>query len=265
MPELHAYETIDVEVDGPIGRVTLNRPEKLNPLSTTTLGELTDAFVALDEINGLKVVIVSGRGRAFSAGADVTFFGSSSANQGMSPRDAADAGRLMVESLERLRAVTIAAIWGHCVGGGLVLAGGCDLRIAAADTRFSIPEVDLGIPLAWGGIPRLVREIGPALTKELVMTCRPFGADEAAQAGFLNRVVDADQVLTEADELAAELCTKSSLTLQATKRHVNAVTESMSNAGRNWNDADSLVAALYDPESRSSAERYLAEMKSRRQ
>jgi enoyl-CoA hydratase/carnithine racemase len=253
------YETIEVSVDETLGRVALNRPGKLNPLSTRTLGELTDAFTRLDGISGLKVVIVSGRGRAFSAGADVTFFGSSAANQRLGPREAADAGRLMVEALERLRAVTIAAIHGHCVGGGLVLAAGCDLRVAADDTRFSIPEVDLGIPLAWGGIPRLVREIGPALTKELVMTCRPFSAAEAAAAGFVNRVVPADEVMTHAESLAAELSTKSSLTLQATKRHVNAVVESMSNAGRNWNDADSLVAALHDSESRACAQRYLDE------
>ena len=69
------------------------------------------------------------------------------------------------------------------MGGGLVLAAACDLRIAAASARFSIPEIDLGIPLAWGGIPRLVREIGPALTKELVITCREFSPQEA-QAGW---------------------------------------------------------------------------------
>ena len=82
---------------------------------------------------------------------------------------------------------------GWCVGGGLVLAAVCDLRVAGRSARFSIPEVELGIPLAWGGIPRLVREIGPALTKELVMTCREFGPDEAKAAGFLNRVVDDDR------------------------------------------------------------------------
>src|SRR5690606_19166115 len=102
------------------------------------------------------------------------------------PREAADAGRRAADALEAMRPVTVARIHGHCVGGAVVLAAACDLRVAAASTRFAIPEVDLGIPLAWGGIPRLVREIGPALTKELVMTCRPFGADEAKAAGLLN-------------------------------------------------------------------------------
>ncbi len=269
------FETIAVEVgDSPIGRVTLNRPDKLNPLSTQTLEELAAAFHQLDGVVGLKVVIVSGSGRAFSAGADVSFFGSGPATgsaQGSStgaapvdPRHGADAGRLMVESLERLRAVTVAAIWGPCVGGGLVLAAGCDLRVAAADTYFSIPEVDLGIPLAWGGIPRLVREIGPAMTRELVMTCRPFSAEEAKQLGFLNRVVPKDHVMPEVEQLAQRLSTKSSLTLHSTKRHVMAVLDSMTGTARNWNDADSLVAALRDPESRAAAEAYLEQLASRK-
>ena len=142
-----------------------------------------------------------------------------------------------------------------------MLAAACDLRVAAADTYFSIPEVDLGIPLAWGGIPRLVREIGPAMTRELVLTCRPFTAEEAKHLGFLNRIVTADQVMTEAEQLAEELATKSNLTLQVTKRHVNAVLESMSNAGRNLADADSLIAALHDPESRERGAEYLARVR----
>ncbi len=139
----------------------------------------------------------------------------------------------------------------------MVLAAACDLRVAAEDVRFSIPEVDLGIPLAWGGIPRLVREIGPALTKELVMTCRPFSAAEARAAGFLNRVVPADQLDAAVDDLVQLLDNKSALTLSATKLHTNAVTEGMVGTARAWNDADSLVTALRDPESRSVAAAYL--------
>ena len=138
-----------------------------------------------------------------------------------------------------------------------MLAAACDLRIAATTSYFSIPEVDLGIPLAWGGIPRLVREIGPALTKELVMTCRPFTSDEALAAGFLNRVVPAADLDQSVEDLVAQLLTKSSLTLRATKRHVDAVTRQMVGLDRSWADADSLVSALRDPESRASAKAYL--------
>lgn len=253
------FSTIEVNVSGVRGAITLNRPEKLNPLSAITLNELVDAARFLDSKPQVKVVTVSGRGRAFCAGADLAAF---SGSEGAAPsagaaRDAADAGRLMAEAIEAMRAVTVVRLQGHCVGGGLVLAAACDLRVAADDTHFSIPEVDLGIPLAWGGVPRLVREIGPTMTKELVMTCRSFSASEAHAMGFLNRVVPAADLDAAVEDLVVQLEGKSPLTLSATKRHVNAVTEGMVGTARAWNDADSLVTALRDPESRAAAAAYL--------
>ena len=252
-----AFTTIDVAADGERGTLTLNRPEKRNPLSATTLAELIEAARWFDERPEVKVVVVAGRGRSFCAGADLEAFGTGGPPLGLTVREAADLGRRMADALETMSAVTVARIHGHCVGGGLVLAAACDLRVAADDTYFSIPEVDLGIPLAWGGIPRLVREIGPALTKELVLTCRPFTAEEARAAGFLNRVVPADRLDEEVEALADSIATKSSLTLRATKHHVDAVTAQMVGTGRSWADADGLVAALHDPDSRAAAARYL--------
>ena len=248
------FETLLAEIDGPIGHLTLNRPEKLNPLSTATLTELVAAARWFDEQPGVKVVIVRGAGRTFSAGADLASFGGA---QPVSTRDAADRGREMADALEGMRAVSIAAIHGWCVGGGLVLAAACDLRVAAADARFSIPEVDLGIPLAWGGIPRLVREIGPALTKELVLTCRPFDAAEAKAAGFLNRIVPAEELDESVLALARSLAAKASHALFSTKRHVNAVTEQMLGTMRSWSDADGLVTAFADPECAEARRAYL--------
>ena len=241
------------------------RPDKLNPLSTTTLLELVRAAGYLDSVTEVKVVVVSGRGRAFSAGADLAAFSGEGGSppSATSSREAADAGRRMADAIEGMRAVTVARIQGHCVGGGLVLAAACDLRVAADDVQFSIPEIDLGIPLAWGGIPRLVREIGPALAKELVMTCRPFSAAEAQAAGFLNRVVAATELDAAVETLVRQLESKSALTLSATKRHTNAVTEGMVGTARAWNDADSLVTALRDPESRSVAAAYLKRFRGR--
>ncbi len=253
------FSTIEVTHSGSRGAITLDRPDKLNPLSTATLLELVEAARYLDSMPEVKVVVVGGRGRAFSAGADLAAFSSEggSAPSATASREAADAGRRMADAIEGMRAITVARIQGHCVGGGLVLAAACDLRVAADDVRFSIPEIDLGIPLAWGGIPRLVREIGPALTKELVMTCRPFGAAEAQAAGFLNRVVPTAKLDATIETLVALLESKSALTLTATKRHTNAVTEGMVGTARAWNDADSLATALRDPESRSVAAKYL--------
>jgi enoyl-CoA hydratase/carnithine racemase len=252
-----SFDTIEVGADGPVGRLTLDRPEKLNPLGPATLLEIVDAARWFDQQDIVKVVVVSGRGRAFSAGADVGAFLVDPADGDPTPRQAADAGRVMADTVEAMRAVTVAAIHGHCIGGGVVLAAACDLRVATTDTNFAIPEVDLGIPLAWGGIPRLVREIGPAVTKDLVLTCRPFTAEEAKALGLLNRVVGPDELASVVDELAETLATKSALTLEATKRHVDAVTRAVADTAHSWSDADGLVTALHDPESRAVARRYL--------
>ncbi len=250
------FATIEVDATGPRGSITLNRPEKLNPLSTQTLEELVAAAELLDSHDQVKVVVVSGRGRAFSAGADVSSFATAELSS-LQMRRAADAGRLMAEAIESMHAVTIASIHGHCVGGGVVLAAACDLRLAAAGTRLSIPEVDLGIPLAWGGIPRLVREIGPAATKELVLSCRPFDAQEALRLGFLNRVLADEDLAAGVAALAAELSGKSAMTLSATKLAVNAAAAELVSTAGSWSDADALLSALADPESREAARAYL--------
>jgi enoyl-CoA hydratase/carnithine racemase len=256
------FDTIAVHVDGELGALTLTRAEKLNPLSSHTLNEIEAAARWFDTHDRLKVVVVSGSGRAFSAGADVSSFGAPTNDR--DPRDDADSGWRMARAMDELRAVTVAKIQGWCVGGGLVLAAVCDLRVAAQSARFKIPEVELGIPLAWGGIPRLVREIGPALTKELVMTCREFGPDEAKAAGFLNRVVPVAELDSTVDGLVADLLRMPKLALLSTKRHTNAVAESMAGTGRSWSDADGLLAGLRDPEGRASGDRYLQRVRAAR-
>ena len=239
-----------------VATIRLNRPDRKNPLTFDSYAELRDLFHALKFATDVKVVVVTGAGRAFSAGFDLNDF--ATRDPEWSVRDTADLGRLMAEAVTDMRALTIAAIHGHCVGGGLVLAASCDLRVAADDAVFSIPEVDLGIPLAWGGIPRLVREIGPAVTKELVLTCRRFGPDEARSLGFLNTVVARSDLAAHVDALAASLAAKPGYALRTTKQQVNAVTEEMAGTGRNASDADALVFATHDAESRAASDAYLA-------
>jgi enoyl-CoA hydratase/carnithine racemase len=252
------FETLLTTVNGALGYITLNRPAQLNALSRQMLQELARAARWFDSQREVKVVIIKGLGRAFSAGADLAnWTGDGSQNTGLSTHEAADLGRQMAEAIEAMRAVTIAQVQGHCVGGGVVLVAACDLRVAAANANFFIPEVDLGIPLAWGGIPRLVREIGAARTKELVLTCRPFSPAEGLAMGFLNRVVPPDQLEQNCEELAALLVGKSALTLTVTKRHVNAVVEGMVQTARSFADADALTAARQDPESLEVAAGYL--------
>jgi enoyl-CoA hydratase/carnithine racemase len=259
MSEQPNFEALLVEVDGRIGRVTLNRPDKLNALSRQLMSEIVELGAWLKLREDIRVVILAGAGRSFSAGFDLNDF--SSASAGESPRIAADLGRLATNALTDVPQLTIAAVQGHCVGGGVVFVAACDLRVATTETTFIIPEVDLGIPLAWGGIPRLVREIGPALTKELVLTCRPFDAAEAKSIGFINRVVAPEDLDITVNELAENLASKTLYSLHSTKQQVNAVMEEIAGTGRSAGDADMLVYAMRDPESREATARYLTQRK----
>jgi enoyl-CoA hydratase/carnithine racemase len=254
MALLEGFTTLEVSIEGAVGRLTLDQAEVLNPLGATVLREITQAVAALDAA-GAVVIVVSGRGRAFSAGFDLREFAGSAG--GADGPATADLGRLMADAVEAADAVTIAAIRGHCIGGGLVLAATCDLRIATDTARFAIPEVDLGIPLAWGGIPRLVREIGPAATRELVMTCRSFDAVEAQRLGLVNRVVPDAELETETEQLVASLLTKAPAVLRTTKRQVHTALEEMVSTDGAWADALLLGAALADPDARAAARRYL--------
>jgi enoyl-CoA hydratase/carnithine racemase len=267
--ETPEFGTLRVEIDptsptsrGHIGRLTLDQPAKLNPLGSTALREIADAAAWFDSTDA-SVVIVTGEGRAFSSGFDLREFAdpdsaTTNPRDSADPRTSADLGRRMGESLDRMAALTIAAIKGPCVGGGVVLAAACDLRIAADDTVFSIPEVDLGIPLAWGGIPRLVREIGPAMTRELVLTCRPFDAHEARAIGFVNRVVPRADLEASVDQLASQLAAKAPNVVRTTKRQVAEALDAVSSTAGAWADADLLGAALRDPDARAAARAYLS-------
>lgn len=262
MKDTRDFQTITVEADDRgLGRLTLNRPERLNAIGATMLQELAEAARWFDSHRDLRVVIVSGAGRAFCAGADLqdspaAAADSKTANSWLYRREVGQYGLRASDAIEQMRAVTIAQVHGHAVGGGVVLMAVCDLRVAAEDAWFFIPEIDLGIPLAWGGIPKLVREIGPAMTKELVMTCRRFSPLEAKAMGFINRVVPLAKLQSEAEELARELIDKPSVPVAITKEHVNAVTRAMSAGITAFADGDGLLGAAATEESRAAARAY---------
>src|SRR3712207_5555940 len=176
-------ETLLVERDRELPgltTITLNRPEKLNALDARVHAELQEVCRALQSDAEVRVVILTGSGRAFSAGADLGDRRGRSAQTAtmrslrqsggvLAERANAGTGNRTAAALESRDQVTIGAINGLCIGGAVVFASCLDIRLAAASAWFSIPEVDLDIPLTWNALPRLVREIGPSRTKELVM------------------------------------------------------------------------------------------------
>jgi enoyl-CoA hydratase/carnithine racemase len=156
-----------------------------------------------------------------------------------------------------MRAVTVARVQGYAVGGAVVLISACDIRFASDEAVFKIPEVELGIPLTWNGIPRLVRDIGPTMTKELVMTCRNFGADEAKAIGFVNHVVPGSDLDNRVDGFAAELAERPSVPVAVTKAQVNGVCRAMGIGATGVTDGDLLMGMATDPDSRAAAMRYI--------
>jgi enoyl-CoA hydratase/carnithine racemase len=257
------FETLEVSCSGSRGRLELARPERLNALGATALRELAEAARFFDEQTDAKVVVVAGAGRAFSAGADLRDppLADAAPSSGSSWRERRAVGSLgaaAMEAIENMRAVTVARVQGYAIGGGVVLLCACDLRVAARDAVLRIPEVELGLPLTWGAIPRLVREVGPSTTKDWVMTCRDIPAEEAQRAGLLNRVVDADRLDAEVEALVARLEAMPEVPVAMTKEHVNGVARQASAAVLGFAEGDRLVAAALDPEAREAAVAYAA-------
>lgn len=232
----------DNELPG-LTTITLNRPDKLNALNVEVHDDLQQACRELEDDFETRVVILTGAGRAFSSGADL-----SSARPGrpagdLDRRQRVHGGGRTSAALERLEQVTIGACNGLAIGGAVVLLSCMDIRIAAESAWFSIPEVDLDLPLTWNALPRLMRELGPARTKELVMTCDRFSAADALRWGFVNHVYPDGTVLDEARKLAAKLLAKDPLTLAMTKSATAALARQMVPEEATWSDAELMLLA----------------------
>lgn len=246
MPEL------DLEIRGRVARLTLNRPSARNALSPSLLRALVDACASLRGDEEVRVVVLRGAAGTFSAGADLVGFMSELGSS--DPESVADLGRRAAEALAGLPQITVAVIEGHCVGGGVVLAGACDLRWATTESSFCIPELELGIPLAWGGLERLVQLLGESVAADLVITCRRFGVDEALRYGLVSAVLDG--ALDEAVDARIEaVASRAAGALRTTKRQLSAIRAGDFDAAA---DAGALLAALSDPESQRAAQDYIA-------
>jgi len=217
-------------LDHRVAHLVLDRPDRRNAITPAMLEEIVAACAAI-EASDADVVVLGASGPDFSVGFDLALFEDEAAIE------AAHLGAAAVEALRDLGAATIAELWGWVVGGGVALAGACDLRVAATGTRLRIPEVPLGIPLGWGAVPLLVSTVGPAVTKDLVMTGRDMGLDEAVARGFVSRVGPAAPLVERLLEIAPG-------PLRETKRQVD---EASATRRTGAADAERLLAAFEDP------------------
>ena len=211
--------SVRLDLDGPVARITLNRPEVLNAGDPAWVAELTDVVARVGALRELRVAVIAGAGRAFSTGVDL---GSLAAGEMTLPHFVAweDA----MTAIERMPVPFIAAINGHCLGGGLQLALVCDYRLAAADAVIGLPAVkECLIPSM--ALYRLPRLIGAARAREMILTGEPISATEAERAGLVARVVPDELVVEDALALAATIAAQSPLALRLAKEAVNAAYE----------------------------------------
>lgn len=219
---------IAVTRDGAVAHVELVRESRLNAMDGVFFADLREAFHALSADSGVRAILLSGRGRHFSAGLDLDWAAAQFADVGdpgrFAERQLRDIAGLQaaIEAVEAARQPVVAVLHGGVIGGGVDLACACDLRVAAADAWFQVAEVDVGITADLGTLQRLPHLIPGGIARELALTGRRMAADEALRWGLVNRVADTAQAALAAGlELAEAIAAKSPMAVTGTKRSLN--------------------------------------------
>lgn len=198
--------------------VTLNHPQTLNALNSAVLNELGAVFDELEADKEIYVVILTGAGRSFVAGADISEMSCLDTEAG---RAFGRLGAAVFRKIELSEKIVIAAVNGYALGGGCELAMACDIRIASVKAKFAQPEVGLGIIPGFSGTQRLPRLVGLGKAKELIYTGLPIDGAEAFRIGLVNKVTEPDQLMQEAKALALAIASRSPLALKYAKEAIN--------------------------------------------
>jgi len=211
-------ETVLVKKEPPIGWIYLNRPDKLNAINQQLIKELRESFDNFLNDQEVRVIVITGNGKAFSAGADISQF---KELNGYTAWLFAKTGRELMDYIENSPKPTIAMINGYALGGGLELALACDIRIAAEEAQLGLPEINLGIYPGFGGTQRLVRIIGKGKALELMLTGDRISAREAERIGLVNKVVPLKDLEQETRNFALKLAEKPPISIALIKLLVN--------------------------------------------
>ncbi len=210
-----AEPRIITSCDGTIATITVTRPDKLNAFDIEMLKELSAACDAVEADSAVRVVILTGAGKAFSAGGDIKAWGAMQANE--FGHQWVRFGHRVFDRLATLRMPLIAAINGHALGGGLELAGAADIRIAEKHVTIGLPETSLGMVPGWSGTQRLVQRFGAQIIRRMVLGGEMFGAEEACKLGLVDQVVESGSALEAAKTYAARIVTRGPAALEISK------------------------------------------------
>ena len=195
--------------------LTIDRPEALNALNTQVLCDLDEAIAKVEQADDVRVVILTGAGRSFVAGADIGEMKGFSAIDGT--KFGVHGGSIFLR-LENLSKPVIAAVNGFALGGGCELAMACDIRLASEKAKFGQPETGLGITPGFGGTQRLPRIVGVSKAMELILTAKTIGAEEAKAIGLVSEVYPAEELMDKAMELAQAICANAPIAVAESKR-----------------------------------------------
>ena len=240
-------EKIIAKVDGTLGHIIFNNPERHNAVSLEMWDAIDIALSTYAEDDQVRVVILSGAGgKAFVAGADISKFDKERASKEATEHYNA---RLSVvyDTIENYPKPTIAMIDGHCIGGGLNLAACADIRIASAKSRFAMPAAKLALGYPFDAIRRLVNAVGAAAAKQMMFTAKSIDAEAALRLGLVQEVTSEDGLAERVDELAGTIADNAPLTVRAMKFIVTQVMHPDPNT-RDFNRCDEMVAACFASE-----------------
>jgi enoyl-CoA hydratase/carnithine racemase len=233
--EVERFEQIVVTAEAGIATVTLDRPDRYNALGSRIVDELGEALEAIEGAGEVRAMVLTGAGeRAFCSGVDLKERAEMDADGRWSHNRALGA---FAERLARLQVPTIAALNGLAFGGGLEIALACDFRVAAEGARFALPEVGIGIVPGAGGTQRLPRLIGVTRAKELILTGRRIGAEDALDMGLVSKVVPRSSLMEEARSLAEEIAANSPLAVAYAKAAVDLASETTIEQGLRYETA----------------------------
>ena len=199
------YEILKIETYENIALVTISRPEAMNALNTRFFNEMDAAIAEISEKENVKVMIITGEGKAFVAGADISEMVDMTIEQGSA---FSKVGQNTFRSLEKMKIPVIAAINGFALGGGLELAMGCDIRIASSKAKFGQPEVNLGMIPGYAGTQRLPRLVGLADALLLLMSGNMINAPEALRIGLIQKVTEPEELMDEVMKIAKTIASK---------------------------------------------------------
>ena len=211
------YTLLEIKQQGPVALLTIHRPP-VNALTAELLLELKRAVAGFAADPQTRVVVLTGAGRAFVAGADIVEM---QAMDSLRAREFSTLGQAVFSDIESLPQPVIAAVNGYAFGGGCELAMACDIRVASEAAMFGLPEVNLALIPGFGGTQRLPRLVGCGKAKEMILTGEPIQAGEAHRLGLANRVVASDALLPEALKLAAVIASRGPVAVRLAKRAVN--------------------------------------------